>query len=407
MSLQIAIIGGGAAGFFSAIHIAERLPNANVTIYEGSNKVLAKVLVSGGGRCNVTNRISDPTDLVKNYPRGHDFLTPVFEKFSSTDTQAWFTLRGVPLKTEEDGRVFPTSDSSLSIYNCLTQTASQLGVTVNKGQRLTDFSHNSEQWHLHFGNEKVLADILVLATGSNPAIYDLLKDKVNIVAPVPSLFTFKATNHALVELSGISVENGTVKIAQINTSGESGPLLITHKGYSGPAILRLSAWHARELAELNYKCTLYINWGSYNTKELAALLKSYAESRPKEKVTHWKEHGLPKRLWQHIFEKCELREFTNWSELGKKGIAKILQQLCSYAVPVEGKNTFKEEFVTAGGIDLAEVDAPSMHVKNHPNLYAAGEVLNIDAITGGFNFQAAWSEAYCLAEAIAQQEQNV
>ena len=405
MGLAVAVIGGGAAGFFSAINIAERLPEADITIYEGSNKVLTKVLVSGGGRCNVTNKISVPKKLIEHYPRGRSFLKPVFEQFNSDDTRKWFDQRGVPTKTESDGRVFPASNSSKSIYDCLTLLARKNNVELKTSHRLSNISFSDSGWELTINNALVPADILILCTGSNPKIYKLLQQAgIEIVDPVPSLFTFNAKDHPQKKLAGVSVPNASVRINQIKEARETGPLLITHWGYSAPSVLRLSAWYARELSDLDYSFNFLINWNNYNEEELRQKLKSNTTDNPKSKVLAWKDHGLPKRLWHSIFEQSNLREFTNWSEVGKKGINKLVNLLCHFDVRIEGKSTFKEEFVTAGGIDLTQVDSSSMAVNTHPNLYAAGEVLNIDGITGGFNFQAAWSESYVIANSIANTQ---
>lgn len=404
MAKSVAIIGGGAAGFFTAINLAEKAPALDITIYEGSNKVLAKVLVSGGGRCNVTNRISEPVELINYYPRGNDFLLPVFQKFSSEDTRKWFSERGVPTKVEGDGRVFPKSNSSESIYHCLTSKARELEVRLEKNHRLVELSQEDEKWHLRFKDQEVSADYLVLCTGSNPKFYQLLTTKgIEIVPPLPSLFTFNAAQRNLIELAGISVPNASTFIKEIKQSNENGPLLITHWGYSAPAILKLSAWHARELAGLDYNFTLVINWNSYDKEELRHDLKKLTEINPKGKVRSWKDHNLPKRLWQYLFIKSELKEFTNWSEIGKKGINRLVAELTEFCVHINSKSTFKEEFVTAGGIHLDQVNADTMAMNTHQNLYAAGEVLNIDAITGGFNFQAAWSEGYIIASSIADE----
>lgn len=404
MGKRVAIIGGGAAGFFTAINIAEKNADLRITLYEGSNKLLAKVLVSGGGRCNVTNEISDPKELSKQYPRGNEFLEPVFERFSSDDTEKWFTERGVPLKCEEDGRKFPQSNTSQSIYHCLTSLARKHNIEVKLSCRLDNFKQINEGWQLDFKNEQVECDFLVLCTGSNPAMYTLLaKNNIKIVPPLPSLFTFKAKEHTLIDLAGVSVSNASVSIKEIKNSIDHGPLLITHVGYSAPAIIKISAWYARELAQLDYRFTLSINWNSYDSKELAILFNQYATERPKERVVSWKEHGLTKRLWQHLCQAAELKEYTNWSEIGKKGIVRLTTVLCAYTTPISGKSTFKEEFVTAGGIDLNSVNPDTFEISDMPNLYAAGELLNIDAVTGGFNFQAAWSGGYLVAESIANK----
>jgi len=402
MSQSVAIIGGGAAGFFTAINIAEKNSDLEVTIYEGSNKLLAKVLVSGGGRCNVTNKISNPIELSKQYPRGHDFLLPVFEQFTSDDTERWFAERGVPLKCEDDGRKFPLTNSSHTIYNCLTSLASKHNVTVNMGHRLENFTQVNRRWELEFNKLAVTCDYLVLCTGSNPSIYHLLGTKgIEIVPPLPSLFTFKSKNHNLVDLAGVSVESSSVSIKELKNSFETGPLLITHVGYSAPAVIKISAWYARELAQLDYRFTLVINWGTYDADTLLELFKSYTSDKPKERVMSWKEHGLSKRLWIQLCQIAEFKEYTNWSEIGKKGIQRLIHVLCQFEAQIVGKSAFKEEFVTAGGIDLSAVKPDSFQITGQPNMYAVGELLNIDAVTGGFNFQAAWSGAYIAATNIA------
>lgn len=403
---KVAVIGGGAAGFFTAINLAEKCSNADITIYEGSSKILSKVLISGGGRCNVTNEISDPVLLSKNYPRGKSFLVDIFERFSTNDTQNWFEERGVKLKTEVDGRVFPKSDSSKTIFNCLTQHANRLGVKLEKTTRLWDFKSIQQGWKLLLSDHKlVFVDFLVLATGSNHKMYKLLAHKgLKITPPLPSLFTFNAKDHkAMINLTGISVPMGSAQIKQLPNSAQSGPILITHWGFSAPAILKLSAWHARTLAELDYTFTLVINWSDKSKEELKKEMQSSALEHPKDKVMHWKKHNISKRLWKHIFEKSELKEFTNWSEIGKKGTERLLQNMCEYEVAINGKSTFKEEFVTCGGIDLSELDPETLEITKLRQVYAAGELLDIDAITGGFNFQAAWSESVVLAEAISKK----
>ncbi|MFT4826844.1 MAG: putative Rossmann fold flavoprotein [Paracoccaceae bacterium] len=401
--MKIAIIGGGAAGFFCAINAAEKLPQANITIYEASNKLLAKVLISGGGRCNVTNTISEPSVLAANYPRGREFLEPIFHTFTSSDTQEWFTTRGVPLKTEADGRVFPQSDNSQSIYKCLLNETRRLNISVLLSKRLKSLIHEGEKWQLDFGSENVQVDKVVLATGSNKGVYDMLAAMdVEIVPPLPSLFTFNAKQHTQLELAGLSVPDAHVSIMGIQNSREVGPVLITHWGYTAPAILRLSAWYARELSALDYTFNLKINWAAHDSKKLTALFKSYAETKPKERVVSWKEHNLPKRLWQYLFEAAALPPYTNWSEIGKKGIVRLVTVLCAYESAINGKSTFKEEFVTAGGIALTEVNNDTFEIIKYKGLYAVGELLNIDAITGGFNFQAAWSGGYMAAKSLAQ-----
>ena len=402
MVKKVAIIGGGAAGFFTAINLAMINPDIKITIYEASNHLLAKVLVSGGGRCNVTNAIYDPKELIKNYPRGYDFLEPVFNQFNSKDTQNWFNAYGVKLKTEDDGRIFPVSNSSQTIYNCLTHQCKILGISIRLKSRLKQIEFKNQQWELKFKNFDTHADFVVLATGSNLMMYDLLRSiKIPIVGPVPSLFTFNVKQHEFIVLAGISVPNSKVKIKEIPDHEEHGPLLITHWGFSGPAILRLSAWLAIPLAEIEYSFKLIINWNNYDIELLKRQLLIQIKDQPKQKISNWIGHGLPKRLWQNLFIQMGFKEYLNWAELGKKGIDSILKNLTCFEVSIEGKSTFKEEFVTAGGIDLSSVNPFTFAIEHHHHLYAVGELLNIDAITGGFNFQAAWSGSYVAAKAIS------
>ncbi len=403
---KVAIIGGGASGFFTAIHVAQQV-KAEVTLYEGQSKLLSKVLISGGGRCNVTNAISEPNELVTYYPRGNAFLLDPFTQFSSNHTQQWFKQHGVPLKTEADGRVFPVSDKSQSIYNCLTQTADRLGIKVKTEHRLTGLIENPKGYELVFKDKTIRADVVVMATSCNKQVFSILRSlSISLIDPVPSLFTFNAQDHMLKLLSGISVPSAKVSINEIKSSEQEGPVLVTHWGYSGPAILRLSAWSARELHDLDYNFTLSVNWLNQNLKDLVVLLKSHAEIHPKDKVINWKEHGLPKRLWNELFRLSNLKEYTNWSEIGKKGIQRLATQLTAFQVKISGKSTFKEEFVTAGGIDLDTVSAETFEIRGKKNLYAVGELLNIDAITGGFNFQAAWTGGYLAAKSIVKNIKN-
>ncbi len=399
---KIAIIGGGASGFFTAINIAEQITTSEITIYEGSNKLLSKVLISGGGRCNVTNKIYEPIQLSKNYPRGSDFLIDAFEQFNSLNTQEWFKERGVGLKTEEDGRVFPISNTSRSIYECLYNAAIKNNVKIKTNFRLTDLKRTAFHWDLKFKDEIISADYVVLCTGCNSGIFKILENnKISIIPNVPSLFTFNANNHRIKHLSGISIKNASVTVKENNQEAQNGPLLITHAGFSGPSILKLSAWNAVSLASLNYKFTLEINWlPDILVQDLEAKFKLFTQTKPKEKVLSFKDHHLPKRLWQELFELANLHPYCNWSEIGKKGIARLINSLCHLRVRIDGKSTFKEEFVTAGGIDLNYVNKPSFGIRGHSNLYAAGELLNIDAITGGFNFQAAWTGGFLVAKDI-------
>lgn len=396
----IAVIGGGAAGFFAAINIAERKPNYRITIYEGSSKLMSKILISGGGRCNVTNAEKDLNNLLQHYPRGNKELRTVFREFNCQSTYQWFENKGVPLKTEDDGRVFPQSNSSASIYNCLLNEAKSKKIAIKTKCRLSAIKRLNNSWVLTLGEEEVLTDVVVMATGGSTLVWNLLMELgLTIVRPAPSLFTFNLKPSALAGLSGLSVPNA--KIKSTKSSSQIGALLITHKGISGPAVLKYSAWEAYELESLKYKTKLYICWNANMDAEYFKLCcAQYMNSIPKERVRSWKDHGLPKRLFQFLCDEARIGEFTNWSEIGKKGIMRLHNVLFEYEVFMEGKSTNKEEFVTAGGVALNEIVLNSMEAKEHPGMYFAGEVLNIDAITGGFNFQAAWSTAYTVSRSV-------
>lgn len=398
--MKVAVIGGGAAGFFGAIHIKIFNPNSDVTIYEGSDKVLSKVLISGGGRCNVTNKVSDPTELSKNYPRGEAFLQEAFEYFSSIDTRKWFEKRDVQLKIEKDGRVFPNSDSASDIANCLKNECRKLGIKVLHKTRLKNIFPSGNQWKLDINQEEILVDKVVIATGGNKAIWDLLSTlDIQIIEPVPSLFTFKLKENPFHDLSGISLENVTLTDPSTKKL-QNGPILLTHEGISGPVVLRTSAWSAFELAEKNYQTTIEINWLPHISKqEMTKTFTTNLQSGSKESVANYFLAHLPRRLGQHILDYSTITPKTNFAELGKKRMHNLLTFLFSYPIQVVGKSTFKEEFVTAGGVDLNEVTPLTFEIKKHPNLFVIGEALNIDAITGGFNFQAAWTAGFLVGRA--------
>lgn len=399
---RVAIIGGGAAGFFTAINLAEHCKDAQIVLYEASNKLLSKVLISGGGRCNVTNTISKPYELIKNYPRGTKWLKPAFEQFSTVDTQAWFEKRGVALKTEEDGRVFPVSDSSQTIYDLFLSLCKRYNIVIQKQHRLHDLMYVDGEWQISFNDKNALADVVVLATGSNTKMYHLMQQKgLNVVSEVPSLFTLKIAPHPLGELSGISLPNASVTLARDKNTLSEGPLLITHKGFSGPAVLKFSAWQARKLYNLNYQFIAELNWNTdWNASTIQEAFKEREKNNPKERISSANISHLPKRLWNHLLELAEIESYTNWAEVGKKKKNKLVELMTTFPITVVGKNTFKEEFVTAGGIDLDEIDKKTFAIKKWSNSYAAGELLNIDGVTGGFNFQAAWTAGYLIAKDI-------
>jgi len=403
MHQKVAIIGGGAAGFFAAITVAETNPNLEVVILEKGKKVLQKVKVSGGGRCNVTNACFDPKELTSFYPRGNKELLGPFHQFMTGDTMEWFENRGVKLKIESDNRVFPISDSSQTIINCFTNSAEKAGVVLKLNQNVKDISNTNGQYKIITNENKYIADKILIATGSNPKFWSIIKKLGhNIIPPVPSLFTFKINDQRIKDIPGVSLPNATVGL--INSSFESnGPLLITHWGISGPAVLKLSAFGARFLAEKNYQYNLVVNWVSKSSLEVFEKLKTL------KKENHKKQIGLrsvynevPKRLWENLVIASEISLQQRWADLSNKQLDNLANQLTKSVFNANGKTTFKEEFVTSGGIDLKEINFKRFESKLHKNLFFAGEVLNIDALTGGFNFQNAWTGGYIAGKAIAE-----
>jgi predicted Rossmann fold flavoprotein len=403
---DLLIVGGGAAGFFTAITFAEGHPGAKVAILEKGREVLQKVKVSGGGRCNVTHACFDAKELVKNYPRGEKALIGPFHRFGPADTVEWFRGRGVKLKTEADGRMFPVTDNSETIVQCLTESARQAGVEVLTGQNVVSIqppgeSHPLFQIKTHSG-EVFQSKNLMIATGSSPRFWEMLGALGHrIVPPVPSLFTFNIKDPRIAGLPGISVP-----VANVHVKGEklsaSGPLLITHWGMSGPAILRLSAWGARLLHERNYRFEIEVNWlGKMTSAEVAEVLNQAKLDVAKKIVTGSGPFSeIPKRLWESLVSAVGIPAGVRWADLNKEKLRKLAGQLTAASFQVNGKSTFKEEFVTAGGVHLDEVDFKKFESKIHPGLYFAGEVLDIDAITGGFNFQAAWTGGFVAGSAM-------
>ncbi len=395
-------MGGGAAGFMAAITAAENDPTASVTILERGKEVLQKVKISGGGRCNVTHNCPDARELVKFYPRGNRELLAPFLQFGTLDTVTWFANRRVKLKTEADGRMFPTSNSSQTIVNCLWFAAQDAGVEVKTGCRVDKFVQDGEKWRIESANFHLPAiDKLVIATGSSSAIWQSLAALGHTIIPaIPSLFTFNIKDTRITDLLGISVTNASLRIAGSKLQA-SGPLLITHWGMSGPAILRLSAWGARELAEKNYQFILHVNWlGKYKTEEMVAELQNFKTTYAKKQIASNPLFELPTRLWQRICTAASISDDRRWADLDKKTLNALAIQLVDAPFSVNGKSTFKEEFVTAGGIALKEVNFKNFESRLFPNLFFAGEVLDIDAITGGFNFQAAWTGGYLAGKAL-------
>lgn len=389
---HIVVAGGGAAGFFAALACAEANPDYRVIILEKSQKLLQKVSISGGGRCNVTHACFDARELVKFYPRGHKQLIGPFSRFNPTHTINWFAQRGVQLKTESDGRMFPVTDSSQTIINCFINEANRLKVAIQLGAGIDKLTpvNNTWQIQLHTGKTMV-ADAVIVTAGSSLQVWKMLAATGHtIVPPVPSLFTFNISDKRLQDLQGLSVSNATVSItgSKLKTSG---PLLITHWGLSGPAILKASAWGARELAAINHRFEIDVNWTGTLTREevKSELLRNKAE-HPKRQPWNHPLFNIPQRLWKSLTD-CE---GMNYADLSKSKIESIAGNLAASHFAVHGKSTFKDEFVTAGGVDLSEVDFKTMQSKKLNGLYFAGEVLDIDAVTGGFNFQAAWTTGF-------------
>ncbi|MGV6861542.1 MAG: NAD(P)/FAD-dependent oxidoreductase [Putridiphycobacter sp.] len=401
--LDIAIIGGGAAGFFAAINCKLKYPDYNVTIYEKSNKVLSKVKVSGGGRCNVTNATESISEFSKNYPRGQRQLKSVFGIFNQKDTIKWFEERGIELVTQSDLCIFPKSQNSQTIIDCFLKECNRLKIEIKTGFGLTAINTGeNEKLTLDFRNHpSIKVDKLIVAIGGQPKLSGLELFKAighSIVTPVPSLFTFNMPKENISNLMGIVVESASVKIQSTKLENE-GPLLITHWGMSGPAILKLSAWGARILHDKNYKFKIQINWlKKFNYNDLEFHLKNEIKKFSKKKVGNQKIVQLPTRLWDYLLEKIELNRNKKWSELSKKEFNRLVNIIQNDEYQVEGKTTFKEEFVTCGGISLGEINFKSMASKINPNIYFAGEVLDIDGITGGFNFQNAWSTAFLASQ---------
>jgi predicted Rossmann fold flavoprotein len=401
---KIAVIGGGAAGFFAAINCAETNPDCQVVIIERSKSVLEKVRISGGGRCNVTHHCFDARELVKNYPRGSRELLGPFLRFGPADTIEWFERRGVRLKTEPDGRMFPISDDSATIVHCLWQSAAKAGVKVLTSTRVERINLlDNGQWSLYFNGENVLFDQLMIASGSSNQVWEWLKSLGHdIVTPVPSLFTFNTKDTRLRDLSGVSVTQVSLDIMGTRLRA-NGPLLVTHWGLSGPAILRLSAWGARELSDKNYHFSLKINFLDHiESDEAAAILQQLKIEMGKKSILANAQFGLPQRLWQNLCADLAITPEQRWAELDKKTLNALCQQLCAATFTINGKSTFKEEFVTAGGVNLKEINFKHFSSRILPNLFLAGEVLDIDGITGGFNFQAAWTGGWLAGMAMAE-----
>ena len=402
----ILVIGGGAAGFFGAIACAEADPAAQVVILERGPEVLGKVRISGGGRCNVTHACFEPKELVRFYPRGEKALLGPFHRFCSGDTVEWYESRGVPLKIEADGRMFPVSDRSQSIIDCLENAARQAGVEVRTRQKVVQMyppEEPGQDWKvMTAGGDAFFAKAILVAAGSSAAVWDLLRHLGHtVVPPVPSLFTFNIADPRVDGLAGLVAPNARVQIAGTKWSAD-GPVLVTHWGLSGPGILKLSAWAARELHERSYRFEIEVNWwGNTETEDIRQQFLRSRQEQARKLVRNANPSPLPQRLWERLTIAAGIGDQQRWADLGNRQLQELAEQNGRCLFSVGGKSTFKEEFVTAGGVALDEVDFKTFESKIHRGLFLAGEVLDIDAVTGGFNFQAAWTGGWIAGKAMA------
>ena len=399
---DIIVVGGGASGFFAAINIAKQAPHLKVAILERGQKGLTKVKVSGGGRCNVTHAEFVPSELVQNYPRGEKELLGPFHQFMTGDTIAWFEERGIELKIEEDGRIFPASNSSQTIVDCFLNEANKYRVDVLYSHSLQSLKHADGLFQLDTSKGHFLAKKVVIATGSSTKMWDLLEGLGHTVSKaVPSLFTFKISDERIKDIPGVVAENVDVKILGTNLYSE-GPLLITHWGMSAPAILKLSAFGAIEIAKRAYRFKIEVNFIRQSFADCLNLLKNSKQELAKKIVLKSTPFNLPKRLWHQLVLASHITEDARWADINKLHLETLAKQLTQAVFNVQGKSTFKEEFVTAGGVSLKEINFKTFESKRVPGVYFAGEVLDIDAITGGFNFQNAWTGAHIVSQNVAK-----
>jgi predicted Rossmann fold flavoprotein len=403
--LRVVVIGGGAAGFFGAVACATSHPHNKVILLEASRQPLAKVRVSGGGRCNVTHACFEPINLVQNYPRGEKALRGAFSYFQATDTVKWFANQGVKLKTEADGRMFPTTDSSETIIDCLTKAADLAGVELLTGKTVVSVVKQTTGFEIELKTgEKIKCDRILLATGSNPLGYQIAQSLGHTIEPpVPSLFTFNILDKQLKELAGISINPAKLRLLVDKKTylEQTAPLLITHWGLSGPAVLKLSAWGARILHDFKYQATLLVNWQpKYSSEELKLQLLLAKTENPKKAIALHRSIDLPHRLWQYLVTRAGIENDQRWAELSNKSLNQLLQELTQGAYQIGGKGAFKEEFVTCGGVNLKQVNFKTMESRLNPGLHFAGEILDIDGVTGGFNFQSAWTTAWIAGQSI-------
>jgi predicted Rossmann fold flavoprotein len=401
----LVVVGGGAAGFFCAITAASLYPQLQAIIVEKSNKLLAKVKVSGGGRCNVTNACFSIAAMIKNYPRGAAFLKKAFHHFFTTDTIKWFEERGVKLKTEADGRVFPVTNSSQTIVDCLIKEANKYNVQILLNAEVKGIEYNNKKFHLQFTNSRIqISDYLCIATGGYPKSeqFNWLKQLGHsIEEPVPSLFTFNLPNSDITKLMGVSVENASVKIVGSKLFS-TGPLLITHWGFSGPAVLKLSALAARDLQKTNYRFEVAVNWlPAFNENTFKEKMQELRFQLAAQKIINRNPFALPQRLWDYLLLSSGIEAEKRWADLTTAQENRLIKNCCTFVCTVSGKTTFKEEFVTCGGIKLSEIDASTLQSNIVPGLFFAGEVLDIDGVTGGFNFQNAWTTGFIAGKSIS------
>jgi predicted Rossmann fold flavoprotein len=399
----VLIIGGGAAGFFSACLLAENHSNIKITILEKDKEVLKKVRISGGGRCNVTHACFEHGDLVKFYPRGEKELYAPFLQFQPKDTIEWFSKNDVALKTEADGRMFPVTDSSETIIDCFMRICKKHHVDVKLSCRVTSIRRIETKWEVTGSDKIYLSEYLIITAGSSPSIWTILASMGHTIVPaVPSLFTFKVNDKALNDLAGISLPAASVKILGLKHS-TVGPILITHWGLSGPAILKMSAWASIELHELKYEFDIELNWISRTYEDVLTDVKQLKESDAKKQMGNVAMYKIPQRFWMYILHTSDIQSTQQWANITKKQTQDLARNITKFTLRVKGKSTNKDEFVTAGGVSLKEINFKNFQSKIQENLYFAGEVLNIDGLTGGFNFQSAWTGAYIISKDIASK----
>ena len=399
---DVLVVGGGAAGFFAAINTAELNPGLSVAILERGTSVLNKVKVSGGGRCNVTHAEFIPNELASYYPRGQKELKGPFHSFMTGDTMAWFESRGVPLKIEDDGRVFPVSNSSQTIIDCFLKQSQKYDIKLKKNHAVRSIGQTGDSWTVETTQEVFYCKKLMIATGSNPKIWQMLQSLGHNISPaVPSLFTFDIDDPRLKDIPGVVAKDVAVEVMGTSLHSE-GPLLITHSGLSAPSILKLSAFGAIELAQLNYKFEIKINFIQQDAASCLEVLMKNKLELSKKLVRNTPLFELPKRLWVKLVQASAIADELRWADLNKLQLQSISKQLTEAVFQVHGKSTFKEEFVTAGGIDLKEINFKTYESKLFKNLFFAGEIINIDGVTGGFNFQNAWTGAYLAAQELSK-----